>query len=104
MARSAPLRLLLTTAASAALGRAAPLPAQQSSPGADLVREAGQGGQLNTFPEFAVAFWRWAICKLCEAENAPERGVVAVITNRKLLTGWPYAGLRHMMRQRCERI
>lgn len=25
------------------------------------VREAGQGGQLNTFPEFSVAFWRWAI-------------------------------------------
>ena len=44
MARSAPLRLLLTTAASAALGRAAPLPAQQSSPGADLVREASVEG------------------------------------------------------------
>ncbi|MGA9836149.1 MAG: insulinase family protein [Gemmatimonadaceae bacterium] len=44
MARSAPLRLLLTAAASAALGRAAPLPAQQSSPGADLVREASVEG------------------------------------------------------------
>ncbi|MDL2352857.1 MAG: N-6 DNA methylase [Pseudomonadota bacterium] len=25
------------------------------------VKNAGKGGQLNTFPEFSVAFWRWAI-------------------------------------------
>ena len=24
------------------------------------VRDAGQGGQLNTFPELSIAFWRWA--------------------------------------------
>ena len=41
------------------------------------VRNAGQGGQLNTFPELSVAFWRWAIWKLFEAENAPGQGVVA---------------------------
>jgi len=68
------------------------------------VRNAGQGGQLNTFPELSVAFWRWAIWKLFEAENAPGRGVVAFITNRKFLTGWPYAGLRKMMRERFDRI
>ena len=68
------------------------------------VREAGQGGQLNTFPEFSVAFWRWAIWKLFEADNAPRRGVIAFITNRKFLTGWPYAGLRKMMRERFDRI
>lgn len=68
------------------------------------VRDAGQGGQLNTFPELSVAFWRWAIWKLFEAENAPRRGVVAFISNRKYLTGWPYAGLRQMMRQRFDRI
>jgi hypothetical protein len=68
------------------------------------VRDAGQGGQLNTFPEFSVAFWRWAIWKLFEAENAPQRGVIAFITNRKFLTGWPYAGLRKMMRERFDRI
>jgi hypothetical protein len=45
------------------------------------VRDAGHGGQLNTFPELSVAFWRWAIWKLFEAENAPGRGVVALITN-----------------------
>jgi len=68
------------------------------------VRDAGQGNQLNTFPELSVAFWRWAIWKLFEAENAPRRGVIAFITNRKFLTGWPYAGLRQMMRERFDRI
>lgn len=68
------------------------------------VREAGKGGQLNTFPEFSVAFWRWAIWKLFEAENAPKKGVIAFITNRKYLTGWPYAGLRKMMRERFDRL
>jgi hypothetical protein len=68
------------------------------------VRVAGHGNQLNTFPELSVAFWRWAIWKLFEAENAPGRGVVAFITNRKFLTGWPYAGLRKMMRERFDRI
>lgn len=68
------------------------------------VRDARQGGQLNTFPELSVAFWRWAIWKLFEAENAPGRGVIAFISNRKFLTGWPYAGLRKMMRERFDRI
>jgi len=68
------------------------------------VSNAGHGNQLNTFPELSVAFWRWAIWKLFEAENAPRRGVVAFISNRKYLTGWPYAGLRKMMRERFDRI
>ena len=68
------------------------------------VRDAGWGNQLNTFPELSVAFWRWAIWKLFEAQNAPRRGIVAFITNRKFLTGRPYAGLRKMMRERFDRI
>ncbi len=68
------------------------------------VRSAGMGNQLNTFPELSVAFWRWAMWKLFEAEGAPRRGVVVFITNRKFLTGWPYAGLRRMMRERFDRI
>jgi predicted helicase len=51
-----------------------------------------------------VAFWRWSIWKIFEAENAPRRGVIAFISNRKFLTGWPYAGLRKMMRERFDRI
>ncbi len=68
------------------------------------VRDVGKGNQLNTFPELSVAFWRWSMWKLFEAENAPKRGVIAFITNRKFLTGWPYAGLRKMMRERFDRI
>lgn len=68
------------------------------------VRNAGHGNQLNTFPELSVAFWRWAIWKMFEAPNAPRRGVVAFISNRKYLTGWPYAGLRKMMREQFDRI
>lgn len=68
------------------------------------VRDAGEGGQLNTFPELSVAFWRWAIWKIFEAENAPRQGVVVFISNRKFLTGWPYAGLRKMLRERFDRI
>lgn len=68
------------------------------------VSQAGHGDQLNTFEEFSVAFWRWAIWKLFESENAPAKGVIAFISNRKYLTGWPYAGLRKMMRERFDRI
>ena len=68
------------------------------------VRDAGKGNQLNTFPELSVAFWRWAIWKLFESDNAPHRGVVAFISNRKYLTGSPYAGLRKMLRERFDRI
>jgi predicted helicase len=68
------------------------------------VRAAGWANQLNTFPEFSVAFWRWSIWKLFEADNAPGRGVIAFITNRTFLAGKPYAGLRKMLRERFDRI
>ncbi|ATC23983.1 type ISP restriction/modification enzyme [Caulobacter vibrioides] len=68
------------------------------------VRDAEKGNQLNTFPELSIAFWRWSIWKMFESENAPKRGVIAFISNRKYLTGWPYAGLRKMMRERFDRI
>lgn len=68
------------------------------------VRQAGWANQLNTFPEFSVAFWRWAIWKLFEADNAPKKGVIAFITNRTFLAGKPYAGLRKMLRERFDQI
>lgn len=68
------------------------------------VRDAGWGGELNTFPEFSVAFWRWAIWKLFEAENSPKKGVIGFISNRTFLAGNPYAGLRKMLRERFDRI
>ncbi len=68
------------------------------------VRDAGWGNQLNTFPELSVAFWRWSLWKLFEAENAPGRGVVVFISNRKFLTGKPYAGVRQRLRERFDRL
>ncbi len=68
------------------------------------VSDAGWGNQLNTFPELSVAFWRWSIWKLFEAENAPQKGVIVFISNRKFLTGKPYAGLRKKLRENFSRI
>jgi hypothetical protein len=68
------------------------------------VRDAGWANQLNTFPEFSIAFWRWALWKLFEADNSPQKGVIAFISNRTFLAGKPYAGLRKMLRERFDRI
>ena len=68
------------------------------------VSEAGWGGELNTFPELSVAFWRWCLWKLFESEGAPGRGVICLITNRTFLAGHPYAGLRREMRRRFDAI
>jgi hypothetical protein len=68
------------------------------------VRQAGWANQLNTFPEFSIAFWRWSMWKLFEADNAPKKGVIAFISNRTFLAGKPYAGLRKMLRERFDRI
>jgi SAM-dependent methyltransferase len=68
------------------------------------VRNAGWGGELNTFPDLYIAFWRWSLWKLFESDGAPKRGIVCLITNRTFLAGHPYAGLRQMMRQRFEWI
>ncbi len=68
------------------------------------VRQAGWGGELNTFPDLYVAFWRWCLWKLFESDNAPRRGVVCLITNRTFLAGHPYAGLRQMLRQQFDTI
>lgn len=62
------------------------------------VRDAGWGGELNTFPDLYIAFWRWCLWKLFESDGAPRRGVVCLITNRTFLAGHPYAGLRRMLR------
>lgn len=68
------------------------------------VRNAGWGGELNTFPELSIAFWRWCIWKLFESDGARGSGVVCLIANRTFLAGHPYAGLRRMLRRRFDRI
>ncbi len=68
------------------------------------VSDAGWGGELNTFQDLSIAFWRWSLWKLFESDEAPGRGVVAFISNGTFITGRPYAGLRKMMRERFDRI
>lgn len=68
------------------------------------VQDVGWGGELNTFPELSVAFWRWCVWKLFESEGAPGCGIICLITNRTFLAGHPYAGLRRLLRQRFETI
>jgi len=68
------------------------------------VREAGFGRSLNPFPDLYVAFWRWALWRLFEAEGAERRGVVAFITNRGFLAGRAFGGLRRMLRRRFDAI
>lgn len=70
----------------------------------DPVRAAGWGGELNTFPELSVAFWRWSLWKLFECDGAARRGVLCLITNRSFLSGHPYAGLRQALRRRFDAI
>ena len=68
------------------------------------VRDAGWSGDLNTFPDLYVAFWRWTLWRLFEAPGALGRGVACLITNRTFLAGHPYAGLRQRLRERFDAI
>lgn len=68
------------------------------------VKQAGMGLSLNAFPDLYVAFYRWAIWRLFEAEGALGRGVLAFITNRGFLAGSGFGGLRKMLRERFDRI
>ena len=68
------------------------------------VRQAGHGRSLNAFPDLYIAFYRWALWRLFEAEGAQGRGVLAFITNRNFLAGRGFGGLRRMLRERFDRI
>lgn len=68
------------------------------------VRDAGWGLELNAFPDLYVAFYRWSLWKLFEAEGSTGRGALCLITNRSLLSGHTFAGLRRMLRQRFSHL
>jgi predicted helicase len=68
------------------------------------VIEAGHGRALNAFPDLYIAFYRWALWRLFEAEGAMGRGVLAFITNRGFLTGRGFGGLRKMLRDRFDHL
>lgn len=68
------------------------------------VRDAGHGRALNAFPDLYIAFYRWALWRLFEADGARGRGVLAFITNRGFLNGRGFGGLRRMLRRRFDVI
>lgn len=68
------------------------------------VRQAGQGLSLNAFPDLCIAFYRWAMWRLFEADGALGRGTISFITNRTFLTSVGYGGLREMLRERFDTI
>jgi predicted helicase len=68
------------------------------------VRDAGFGRSLNAFPDLYIAFYRWALWRLFEADGACGRGVLGFITNRGFLAGRGFGGLRRMLRQRFDDI
>ncbi len=68
------------------------------------VKDAGFGRSLNAFPDLYIAFYRWALWRLFEADGASGRGILAFITNRKFLVGAAFGGLRRMLRRRFDRI
>jgi predicted helicase len=68
------------------------------------VRAAGFSRSLNAFPDLYIAFYRWALWRLFEAEGASGRGVLGFITNRGFLSGRGFGGLRRMLRRRFDSI
>ena len=68
------------------------------------VRDAGFGRSLNAFPDLYIAFYRWALWRLFEADGAHRRGVLGFITNRGFLVGRGFGGLRRMLRRRFDAI
>ena len=68
------------------------------------VRDAGFGLSLNAFPDLCIAFYRWALWRLFEADEALGRGTLTFITNRTFLTATGYGGLRQMLRKRFDTI
>ncbi len=68
------------------------------------VQAAGFGRSLNAFPDLCIAFYRWALWRLFEADGAQGRGTLTYITNRTFLTATGYGGLRQMLRERFDTI
>ena len=71
----------------------------------DILRPARENtafGHLRSLSNLYVYFWRWALWKVLEADNAP--GVVAFITASSWLTGPGFMGLRQLVRRLGDEI
>ncbi len=65
-------------------------------------KKAGHGGHLKNLYNLYVYFWRWALWKVFEQNNAP--GVVSFVSASSYLDGRAFAGMRQHMRWWCDDI
>ena len=68
----------------------------------------GMRDQLHGIYELATYFWRWAVWKVCEQPHPSGRvggpGIVSFITPSAWVHSDPWAGMRHHLRARFDRI
>ena len=65
---------------------------------------AGHGVHVKNLYNLYVYFWRWALWKVFEHENARGPGVVSFISAASYLDGDAFCGMREHMRRVCEEI
>jgi hypothetical protein len=59
---------------------------------------------LKNLAEWYAYFYRWALWKLFEQENAAKKGILSFITNSRWLLGGAFGGMRQMFRRYFDRI
>lgn len=59
---------------------------------------------LKNLAEWYAYFYRWALWKLFEQENAAKKGILSFITNSRWLIGGAFGGMRQMFRRYFDRI
>ena len=70
----------------------------------DPVLAAGRGGDLKNLYNLYVYFWRWALWKVFEHENAYGPGVVSFISASSYIHGDAFGGMRAHLRQQCDEV
>ena len=70
----------------------------------ESARVAGHGKQLKNLYNLYVYYWRWALWKVFEQDNASGPGVVSFISASSYLDGNAFTGMREHMRRVCDEI
>ena len=66
--------------------------------------DAGHGGDLKNIYNLYTYFWRWALWKVFEQNDANGPGIVSFISASSYLVGDAFAGMREHMRRVCDAI
>ncbi len=61
-------------------------------------------GELGNLAEKSIWFYRWAVWKLFEADNAPKRGILSFIAPSRWILGGAFGGMRQVFRNYFDRI